>query len=90
MRIMIDIDGLESATLADRETEIVSSRQASQPVDGGAGPGQDGSLGASAENDSGNPPQWLLDTIAAAETVKQQDTNNVEATAATDTGPFKQ
>ena len=90
MRIMIDIDGLESATLADRETEIVSSRQASQPVNGGAGPGQDRSLGASVENDSGNPPQWLLDTIGAAETVKQQATNNFGETAATDTGPFEQ
>lgn len=70
MRIVIEVDSVQGMalnapdTLEDRATDDVA-------VDAGSGPdqGTDGTAGAETTivTDSGPPPDWLLDEVAAAE-----------------------
>jgi hypothetical protein len=62
MRIAIHIDD-EDAVVT---TSGVSEDAPPQTADAGAGPGEPGAAAADTD-DTGGPPQWLLDVVGAAE-----------------------
>lgn len=67
MRIAIQIDGDDAVATPDTLSVSGDSPSAQQPADAGAGPGDHGTTSAADADDTGGPPQWLLDAVGAAE-----------------------
>lgn len=89
MRIVIEMDGIESRASAGTEERAAAQREP-EPVDGGSGPGGDGMFSAGLEMDSGGPPQSLLDEIAAAEAAGEQGPSDEGGAADASAGPSLQ
>jgi hypothetical protein len=74
MRIVLEIDGMREALISAPHApgpDSVGAPTEDAAADGGAGPGG-GASGAEAADatvvtDSGPPPNWLLEAVAAAE-----------------------
>lgn len=71
MRVVIEIDGLPVVTgPAAPGAEAVGAAAGEAPADAGGGPGDAGgteTAEAGVVTDSGPPPDWLLEAVAAAE-----------------------
>jgi hypothetical protein len=71
MRIIIDIDGNEGTVLTGPEAQSGDPTRDDVTGDGGAGPAIGAIVGegegANVVVDSGPPPDWLLQAVAAAE-----------------------
>jgi hypothetical protein len=70
MRIVIEIDGVEGTAHATRSSDRHANASDEALGDGGAGPDLRGSGAPDADTadaDSGPPPDWLLEAVAAAE-----------------------
>lgn len=89
MRIVIEMDGIESRAAAGTEERAAAQREP-ELVDGGSGPGGDGPFSAGLEMDSGSPPQSLLDEIAAAEAAGKEGTSDEAGAADAGAGPSGQ
>jgi hypothetical protein len=76
MRIAIHIDGDGANATGDPISVFDDSPAGRAPADAGAGPGADPGTGTTitAEaDDTGGPPQWLLDAVGEAEASAADD-----------------
>jgi hypothetical protein len=93
MRIVIEIDGMQETALSGPPAagpDAVGAAADDAASDGGAGPAG-GAMGsevaeAAVVTDSGPPPDWLLEAVAAAEAAGGRDAGLGEATGGGD-GP---
>lgn len=91
MRIVIEIDGVQGTAMTGPDTPGIDGETDEVAFDAGTGPSQgtDGTAGtaASVVTDSGPPPDWLLEAVAAAEAAGFQ--TGLAGAADADNGPSK-